>query len=191
MEHSAVVTQPESQPASMQPDDKENTPPEGRSTPTLDERASSSQESLPCAVGLNFIFKWSPGLTPFCFRSLYCTYIVTNSAQTYGLCVFFLFFSKGPRLLMFLGFYTKTTVVVVQMASLDGHTLQSLICPLRVVWAAVLRRKPQWDLTTYPLIVRKELIQHLPVRNHSIIKNFRKLIYTKFFKFKCTWGHVI
>ena len=30
--------------------DKENTPPEGRVTPTLDER-SSSQDSLPCAVG--------------------------------------------------------------------------------------------------------------------------------------------
>ena len=51
MEHSAVVTQPEPQSACME--DKENTPPEGRSTPTLDERASSSQESIPCAVGLN------------------------------------------------------------------------------------------------------------------------------------------
>ena len=96
MDHGAVTSQPETQPASMQLEDKENTPPEGRSTPTLDERASSSQESLPCAVGLNFTFKWSPGLTPFCFRLLYCTYIVTNSAQTYGLCVFLLSFQQGP-----------------------------------------------------------------------------------------------
>lgn len=41
--------------------DKENTPPEGRSTPTRDERiqnSSSSQDSLPCAVG-NFNLKLS------------------------------------------------------------------------------------------------------------------------------------
>ena len=32
-------------------EDKENTPPEGRATPTRDERDPSSQGSLPCAVG--------------------------------------------------------------------------------------------------------------------------------------------
>ena len=44
-------------PAPVDDADKENTPPEGRATPTRDERDLSSQGSLPCAVGELYLHK--------------------------------------------------------------------------------------------------------------------------------------
>ena len=92
-----MTSQPETQPASMQLEDKENTPPEGRSTPTLDERASSSQESLPCAVGFEFYIQMVTRSHTILF-SIALLYIHCNkfSSNLWFMCFSFVFSARTP-----------------------------------------------------------------------------------------------
>ena len=87
-----------------------------------------------------FTFKWLAGLTPFCFRLLHCTYIVTNLAQTYGLRVFlFVFSARAP--------VCSNTESAARKQSWPGHSWRPQLAvsysvrPAHTGWS----EQPCWD----------------------------------------------